>query len=100
MHSFVFNNNVYIFKIFTVNHFTLKITSQAVSSLVHFTVDMYVHYRMGSSKLALLLVLVSCIERCLSSSCVVDSFTVKEDFDPKRVSEFKETRTPKQQGEK
>lgn len=48
-----------------------------------------VHYRMGSSKLALLLVLVSCVERCLSASCVVDSFSVKEDFDPKRVSEFK-----------
>lgn len=44
---------------------------------------------MGSSKLALLLALVSCVERCLSASCVVDSFSVKEDFDPKRVSEFK-----------
>lgn len=43
---------------------------------------------MGSSKLALLLVLVSCVERCLSASCIVDSFSVKEDFDPKRVSEL------------
>lgn len=46
---------------------------------------------MGSSKLPLLLVLLSCVERCLSASCVVDSFTVKEDFDPKRVSELKHT---------
>ncbi|KAI3362390.1 hypothetical protein L3Q82_012692 [Scortum barcoo] len=42
--------------------------------------------KMGSSKLALLLVLVACVERCLSASCVVDSFTVKEDFDPKRYA--------------
>lgn len=48
-----------------------------------------VHYRMESSKLALLLVLLACVERCLSASCVVDSFTVKQDFDPKRVSERK-----------
>lgn len=41
---------------------------------------------MGSFKLALLLVFVSCVERSLSASCIVDSFSVKEDFDPKRVS--------------
>ena len=41
---------------------------------------------MESSKLALLLVLLACVEHCLSASCVVDSFTVKDDFDPKRVS--------------
>lgn len=52
---------------------------------------MHVHFRMGSSKLALLLVFVACVERCLSASCVVDSFTVKEDFDPKRVRELKHT---------
>lgn len=40
---------------------------------------------MESPKVALLLVLLACVERCLSASCVVDSFTVKEDFDPKRV---------------
>lgn len=40
---------------------------------------------MESSKLALLLVFLACAERCLSASCVVDSFTVKGDFDPKRV---------------
>jgi len=44
---------------------------------------------MGSSKLALLLVLLSCVEHCLSASCVVDSFSVKGDFDSKRVSETK-----------
>lgn len=52
---------------------------------------MCVGHRMGSSKLALLLVLLSCVERSLSASCVVDSFTVKEDFDPKRVSDMKHT---------
>lgn len=44
---------------------------------------------MESSKLALLLVLLACVERCLSASCIVDSFMVKEDFDPKRVSKRK-----------
>lgn len=52
---------------------------------------MHVHFRMGSSKLALLLVFVACVERCLSASCVVDSFNVKEDFDPKRVRDLKHT---------
>lgn len=42
---------------------------------------------MGSSKLALLLVFVSCVELSLSASCIVDSFSVKQDFDPKRVSD-------------
>lgn len=42
-----------------------------------------------ASKLALLLVVLACVERALSASCVVDSFTVKEDFDPKRVSSEK-----------
>jgi len=36
-------------------------------------------------KFALLVVFLSYIERCWSVSCVVDSFMVKEDFDPKRV---------------
>jgi len=31
-------------------------------------------------------VLLCCVEHCLSASCVVDSFTVKEDFDPKRYA--------------
>ncbi|CAB1350415.1 unnamed protein product [Coregonus sp. 'balchen'] len=39
---------------------------------------------MGSSKLALLMVLMACVEHAWSASCVVDSFTVKEDFEPKR----------------
>lgn len=42
--------------------------------------------RMEHSKLALLLLLLACVERSLSASCVVDSFKVKEDFDPKSVS--------------
>lgn len=41
---------------------------------------------MHRSRLALLLLLLACVERGLSASCVVDSFKVKEDFDPKRVS--------------
>uniref|UniRef100_UPI0037E9051B purpurin-like n=1 Tax=Semicossyphus pulcher TaxID=241346 RepID=UPI0037E9051B len=41
---------------------------------------------MGSSKLALLLVLLSCVERSLSFSCSIDSFSVKKDFDPKRYA--------------
>ncbi|XP_069015728.1 retinol binding protein 4, like [Embiotoca jacksoni] len=41
---------------------------------------------MGSSKLALLLLFVSCIERCLSASCIVNSFSVKKDFDPERYT--------------
>uniref|UniRef100_A0A8C7U3R7 Retinol binding protein 4, like n=1 Tax=Oncorhynchus mykiss TaxID=8022 RepID=A0A8C7U3R7_ONCMY len=39
-----------------------------------------------SSKLALLIVLMACEEHAWSASCVVDSFTVKADFHPKRVS--------------
>lgn len=42
--------------------------------------------RMERARLALLLLLLACVERGLSASCVVDSFKVKEDFDPKRVS--------------
>uniref|UniRef100_A0A3P9H0G1 Retinol binding protein 4, like n=1 Tax=Oryzias latipes TaxID=8090 RepID=A0A3P9H0G1_ORYLA len=41
---------------------------------------------MESSKLALLLVILYCVERGLCGSCVVDSFSVKEDFDPKRYA--------------
>ncbi|KAJ8287078.1 hypothetical protein GJAV_G00046770 [Gymnothorax javanicus] len=37
-------------------------------------------------KFALLMVLLSYVERCWSLSCVVDSFKVKEDFDPKRYA--------------
>ncbi|XP_061822022.1 retinol binding protein 4, like [Nerophis lumbriciformis] len=42
--------------------------------------------RMASSKLVLLLVLLSCMESSLGTTCVVDSFTVKEGFDPARYS--------------
>lgn len=48
---------------------------------------LFLHLRMESAKVALLLVLLACVELCLSASCIVDSFNVKEDFDPKRVSE-------------
>lgn len=41
---------------------------------------------MERSKMALLLLLLACVERSLAASCVVDNFKVKEDFDPKRVS--------------
>ncbi len=41
--------------------------------------------RMEYYKFALLVVFLSYIERCWSSTCVVDSFTVKDNFDPKRV---------------
>lgn len=34
---------------------------------------------------ALVMMLLACVEHSLAS-CVVDSFTVKQDFDPKRVS--------------
>lgn len=34
---------------------------------------------------ALALLVLACVERSLAS-CVVDSFTVKDDFDPQRVS--------------
>lgn len=47
---------------------------------------------MEHSRLALLLLLLACVERSLSASCVVDSFKVKEDFDPKRVSAGKAPR--------
>ncbi|KAI1881980.1 hypothetical protein AGOR_G00245800 [Albula goreensis] len=48
--------------------------------------DYRLRNRMDYSKFALLVVLLSYIERCWSASCVVDSFTVKQDFDPKRYS--------------
>ncbi|MGH0183636.1 UNVERIFIED_CONTAM: hypothetical protein FKN15_012945 [Acipenser sinensis] len=41
---------------------------------------------MDYSKVALLIVVLSYIEECWSASCVVDSFSVKEDFDPKRYA--------------
>ncbi|TSX03299.1 Purpurin [Bagarius yarrelli] len=41
---------------------------------------------MDCYKFALLVVLLSYIERCWSSSCVVDSFSVKQDFDPKKYA--------------
>lgn len=34
---------------------------------------------------ALVMLFLACIEQSLAT-CVVDSFTVKQDFDPKRVS--------------
>ncbi|KAK2872616.1 hypothetical protein QQF64_017759 [Cirrhinus molitorella] len=42
--------------------------------------------RMEYYKFALLVVFLSYIERCWSASCVVDSFTVKDNFDPKRYA--------------
>lgn len=36
--------------------------------------------------LALVVVLLAGLEQSWAASCVVDSFNVKEDFDPKRVS--------------
>ncbi|CAL8281475.1 unnamed protein product [Gadus morhua 'NCC'] len=42
--------------------------------------------RMGCTKIAVLALVLCCVERCLSASCVVDSFTVKQDFDPKRYA--------------
>lgn len=50
------------------------------------TCVLFLLYRMEYYKFALLVVFLSYIERCWSSSCVVDSFTVKQDFDPKKVS--------------
>ena len=41
--------------------------------------------------LALLMVVLACVEQGLAS-CVVESFTVKDDFDPKRVSQQKTDR--------
>lgn len=43
-------------------------------------------HRMEYYKLTLLVVFLFNIEHCWSSDCVVDSFTVKQDFDPKKVS--------------
>ncbi|RXM91472.1 Purpurin [Acipenser ruthenus] len=42
--------------------------------------------KMDYSKVALLIVVLSYIEECWSASCVVDSFSVKEDFDPKKYA--------------
>nr|XP_020485575.1 purpurin-like [Labrus bergylta] len=50
------------------------------------TVTFLILNRMGSSKLALLMVILSCVERSFSASCVVDSFTVKKDFEPSRYT--------------
>lgn len=41
--------------------------------------------RMDFQLFALALLVLACVERSLAS-CVVDSFTVKDDFDPQRVS--------------
>lgn len=41
---------------------------------------------MNFHMLALVVVLLAGLEQSWAASCVVDSFTVKEDFDPKRVS--------------
>ena len=41
--------------------------------------------RMDFHMFAVLVLLLACVEQSLAS-CVVDSFTVKEDFDPVRVS--------------
>ncbi|KAG7262479.1 hypothetical protein CRUP_036195, partial [Coryphaenoides rupestris] len=38
------------------------------------------------TKVVALLLVLCCVDRCLSASCVVDSFTVKQDFDPKRYA--------------
>lgn len=47
--------------------------------------DLGFGYRMDFQIFALVLLFLACVEQSLAS-CVVDSFTVKEDFDPKRVS--------------
>lgn len=41
--------------------------------------------RMDFQVFALVMLLLACVEQSLET-CVVDSFTVKDDFDPKRVS--------------
>lgn len=41
---------------------------------------------MNFHMLALVVVLLAGLEQSWAASCVVDSFNVKEDFDPKRVS--------------
>ena len=41
--------------------------------------------RMDLQMFALVLLVLACVEQSLAS-CVVDSFTVKDDFDPQRVS--------------
>lgn len=41
--------------------------------------------RMDFQIFALVMLFLACVEQSLAS-CVVDSFTVKDDFDPKRVS--------------
>ncbi|XP_061589387.1 retinol binding protein 4, like [Cololabis saira] len=41
---------------------------------------------MASSRLALLIVLVSSMEHCLSATCIVEDFSVKEEFDAKRYA--------------
>ncbi|CAL8277891.1 unnamed protein product [Merluccius merluccius] len=41
---------------------------------------------MGCAKVAVLALVLCCVERCLSASCVVDSFTVKQDFDPTKYA--------------
>lgn len=41
--------------------------------------------RMDLQMFAALMLVLACVEQSLAS-CVVDSFTVKQDFDPKRVS--------------
>lgn len=45
----------------------------------------FVLLRMDFQMFALVMLFLACVEQSLAS-CVVDSFTVKEDFDPKRVS--------------
>ncbi|CAL8406048.1 unnamed protein product [Arctogadus glacialis] len=42
--------------------------------------------RWAALRLPWLALVLCCVERCLSASCVVDSFTVKQDFDPKRYA--------------
>lgn len=41
---------------------------------------------MDSQTFALVMFFLACIEQSLAASCVVDSFSVKQDFDPHRVS--------------
>lgn len=41
--------------------------------------------RMDVQVFSLVMLLLACVEQSLAS-CVVDSFTVKQDFDPSRVS--------------
>ncbi|KAA8592739.1 hypothetical protein FQN60_018194, partial [Etheostoma spectabile] len=54
------------------------------STLITFC-NLILHFRMDFQIVALVMLFLACVEQSLAS-CVVDSFTVKEDFDPKRYA--------------